>query len=87
MTLGMICIYFQFIGRDAFTYLSYLDGFYFLMVLLPYFFAVESPKWLIIKGRQEEARQALEYIQRVNKTIYSSSDTTSGFQNVRIFLN
>jgi len=61
-TVGLLCLYFQFVSRDAFSYLNYVNVIYFLTLLSTYFLTMESPKWLLLKGRQEEAIASLRNV-------------------------
>ena len=75
LTIGMICIYFQFIGRNALVYLTVMNVIYFACVMSAYFVAVESPKWFVIKGLQEQARETLLYIAHFNNRFASKKES------------
>ena len=55
---------------------------FFLILFAAYFMTVESPKWLIMKGRHQEAIEALKYIARVNKSYHEDM-----FKDTKIFLS
>mmetsp|Transcript_2873 Transcript_2873/g.4466 ORF Transcript_2873/g.4466 Transcript_2873/m.4466 type:complete len:217 (+) Transcript_2873:702-1352(+) len=83
-TVGLMCLYFQFVGRDAFSYLNYVNVIYFLTLLTTYFLTMESPKWLLLKSRQEEAIASLRNMAYINS--HFTEVNMEGLQNVRIFL-
>ena len=43
-----------------------------ILLLIPWYFIKESPRWLIARGRYKEARDVIEYIARVNGKVVPS---------------
>lgn len=62
----VIVAYFHFVSKDWYPLWSTITLVHFILQTLLLIFAPTSPKWLIAKGRNDEAIQALNYIAKVN---------------------
>jgi hypothetical protein len=63
--LAALCLYFLFVGRNTQAFLYFTTAIGFLSLTLA-FLLPESPRWLLMQGRTEEAIKSLNYIAKFN---------------------
>ena len=74
--MAVTCLYFMYISRDWF-YLSFFMLILSILATVCAFICPESPRWLLVNGRKEEAIKALNYFARVNGSHYRIPSTAN----------